>query len=161
MLKHLNLSRNAISHIDRWVELKWELSRFWRLLNFRKTFDNLSQLRQLSLEQNKLKSLDKELFQPLASLDVLIVDHNYLEDINGVFSVLSKLQYLSLVHNSIKWFDMAFFPKSVEKINLSKNMIEATGLEEKITLRKKSSFYFFLLELTTSPVILHLESGFL
>ena len=95
-------------------------------MNFRNTFDNLSQLRQLSLERNKLKSLDKELFQPLRSLDILILDYNYLEDINGVFSVLSNLKYLSLVHNSIKWFDMAFFPKSVEKINLSKNMIEAS-----------------------------------
>ena len=111
-------------------------------MNFRNTFDNLAQLRQLSLEKNKLKSLDKELFKPLTSLDILILDHNYLEDINGVFTVLTNLKYLSLVHNSIKWFDMgAFFPKSVERINLSKNMIEASRLSDKTTQRK--IFFFF------------------
>ena len=113
-------------------------------MNFRNTFDNLSQLRQLSLEQNKLKSLDKELFKPLTSLDVLILDHNYLEDINGVFTVLTNLKYLSLVHNSIKWFDIgAFFPKSVEKINLSKNMIEASRLGKQIKQLTGKIIFFF------------------
>ena len=102
-------------------------------------------MKQLSLEQNKLRSLDKELFKPLTSLDVLILDHNYLEDINGVFSVLTSLKYLSLVHNSIKWFDLgAFFPKSVEKINLSKNMIEASRLSDKTTHMKNLLFLSFL-----------------
>ena len=96
--------------------------------HFRNTFDNLSNLRQLSISHNHLKTLEKELFQPLTNLETLHLDHNYLEDINEVFLVLGNLKYLSLVHNSVKWFDIAFFPKSVQTINLSKNMIEESRL---------------------------------
>ena len=84
----------------------------------------MSHLKQLSLSNNKLTKLDKEIFVSLSKLEILLLDHNYLEDINGIFSVLDSLKYLSLVENSVKWFDMAFFPKSVETINLNKNMIE-------------------------------------
>ena len=81
-------------------------------------------MKQLSLSNNKLTKLDKEIFVSLSKLEILLLDHNYLEDINGIFSVLDNLKYLSLAENSVKWFDMAFFPKSVETINLNKNMIE-------------------------------------
>ena len=81
-------------------------------------------MKQLSLSQNKLDKLDKDIFLALSRLEILLLDHNYLEDINGIFSVLDNLKYLSLAENSVKWFDMAFFPKSVQTINLSKNMIE-------------------------------------
>ena len=47
-----------------------------------------------------------------------------LEDINGVFTVLSSLKYLSLIHNHVKWFDVAFFPISVQSIHLGNNKIE-------------------------------------
>ena len=95
---------------------------------FRTAFDNLSNLRQLSLSHNQLGSLEKQLFEPLINLEILLLDHNYLEDINEVFLVLGNLKYISLVHNSVKWFDVAFFPKSVESINLGKNMIEESRL---------------------------------
>ena len=87
----------------------------------------MSNLRQLSLVHNRLKSLEKEIFQPLENLESLHLDNNYLEDINEVFLVLGNLKALSLAHNSVKWFDLAFFPKSVRVINLSKNMIEVTS----------------------------------
>ena len=81
-------------------------------------------MKQLSLSDNKLERLDKDIFLSLSRLEILLLDHNYLEDINGIFSVLDNLKYLSLAENSVKWFDMAFFPKSVQTINLNKNMIE-------------------------------------
>ena len=81
-------------------------------------------MKQLSLSDNKLDRLDKDIFLSLSRLEILLLDHNYLEDINGIFSVLDNLKYLSLAENSVKWFDMAFFPKSVQTINLNKNMIE-------------------------------------
>ena len=78
----------------------------------------------MSLSHNRLEKLEKELFQPLTHLETLQLDHNYLEDINEVFLGLGNLKHLSLGHNSVKWFDIAFSPKSVETINLAKNMIE-------------------------------------
>ena len=32
---------------------------------------------------NQLRTLDKEVFEPLANLEVLLLDSNQLEDING------------------------------------------------------------------------------
>ena len=92
--------------------------------NFRYAFDELSHLKQLSLSHNRLKSIKKEVFAHLTSLEILILDYNFLEDINGVFMVLDNLKYLHIVNNHVKWFDMAFFPKSVQSINLSHNKIE-------------------------------------
>ena len=90
----------------------------------RSTFEDLPQLKQLSLSNNYLKSLDKDVFSHLLSLEILILDHNQLEDINGMVTGLGSLKYLSLVHNHVKWFDVAFFPKSVQSINLAHNNIE-------------------------------------
>ena len=90
----------------------------------RSTFEDLPQLKQLSLSNNYLKSLDKDVFSNLLSLEILILDHNQLEDINGMVTGLASLKYLSLVHNHVKWFDVAFFPKSVQSINLAHNNIE-------------------------------------
>ena len=90
----------------------------------RSTFEDLPQLKQLSLSNNYLKSLDKDVFSNLLSLEILILDHNQLEDINGMVTGLGSLKYLSLVHNHVKWFDVAFFPKSVQSINLAHNNIE-------------------------------------
>ena len=68
--------------------------------------------------------IEKEVLSQLVKLEILILDYNYLEDINGVFMVLENLKYLSLTHNNVKWFDMAFFPTSVQMINLGENKIE-------------------------------------
>ena len=35
---------------------------------------------------NQLRTLDKEVFEPLANLEVLLLDSNQLEDINGKVS---------------------------------------------------------------------------
>ena len=35
---------------------------------------------------NQLRTLDKEVFEPLAHLEVLLLDSNQLEDINGKVS---------------------------------------------------------------------------
>ena len=76
---------------------------------------------------NQLRTLDKEVLEPLANLEILLLDSNQLEDINGnfdndyhtmqlisgVLSTLPVLKELSITDNSLKWFDMAFFPKSL------------------------------------------------
>ena len=42
-------------------------------------------LRKLNLVGNQLRTLDKEVMEPLASLEILLLDSNQLEDINGKF----------------------------------------------------------------------------
>ena len=78
----------------------------------------------MSLSHNYLSKIEKEVFSHLTSLEILILDQNLLEDINGVFMVLVSLKYISLVNNNVKWFDVAFFPKSVHMINIGHNSIE-------------------------------------
>ena len=84
-------------------------------------------LKYLNLGENLISELEKEMFQSLIKLETLMLDQNYLQDINGVFSSLSSLKNLSISDNSLKWFDMAFFPKTIQAINMSKNMIEEMG----------------------------------
>ena len=121
-LKHLNLSHNVLTELNRWnlIDVLFE---FWNI-DFRDTFEDLSHLKQLCLSDNYLKKIETEAFSPLTSLDILIMDNNLLEDINGVLMVLVSLKYLSLVNNNVKWFDVAFFPKSVQMINIGRNKIE-------------------------------------
>ena len=47
------------------------------------TIHQLVVLRKLNLVGNQLRTLDKEVMEPLASLEVLLLDSNQLEDING------------------------------------------------------------------------------
>ena len=79
------------------------------------------------MKRNRLARLEKEMFQPMIKLETLLLDQNYLDDINGVFSSLSSLKHLSISDNSLKWFDMAFFPKTIQEINMSRNIIEEIG----------------------------------
>ena len=118
-----------------------------RLLKFEcfsETFEDLSHLKQLSLSHNRLKMIEKEVLSQLVKLEILILDYNYLEDINGVFMVLENLKYLSLTHNNVKWFDMAFFPTSVQKISLGENKIE-----ELICWQSRLHFNFCLTSIIT------------
>jgi len=92
-----------------------------------KIFSEATMIRELNLVGNQLRTLDKEVFEPLANLEVLLLDSNQLEDINGVLSSLPVLKELSITDNSLKWFDMAFFPKSLRVINLHSNLIDLIG----------------------------------
>ena len=122
------------------------LIEFWNI-NFRDTFEDLSHLKQLCLSHNYLKKIETEAFSPLTSLEILIMDNNQLEDINGVLMVLVNLKYLSLVNNNVKWFDVAFFPKSVQMINIGRNKIEGhyllrSGLDISNSKCRYNKFYF-------------------
>ena len=90
-------------------------------------FVSASSLRRINLKRNKLRRIKKDIFLPLVNLETLFLDQNYLEDINGILSSVSSLKYLSISQNNLKWFDMAFFTKTVQTINMSRNFIEEIG----------------------------------
>ena len=52
---------------------------------------------KLNLVGNQLRTLDKEVMEPLASLEILLLDSNQLEDINGNLSIVD----VSLIIGSI------------------------------------------------------------
>ena len=75
---------------------------------------------------------ESEIFETMTELEILLLDHNYLEDINGVFSSITSLKNVSISHNNLKWFDMAFFHNTIQAINISSNKIEEIGNYYKI-----------------------------
>ena len=63
----------------------------------------------------------------LKELRALRLDHNYLADINGLVSSLSKLQWFNVSNNKLQWFDYAFVPMSLEWLDIQHNEIEELG----------------------------------
>jgi Leucine-rich repeat (LRR) protein len=132
-LKSLNLGENLISQLgenflsgnSQLEALVLEQNKIWKITQ--QAFASSSTMRSVNMKRNRLARLEKEMFQPMIKLETFLLDHNYLDDINGVFSSLSSLKHLSISDNSLKWFDMAFFPKTIQAINMSRNIIEEIG----------------------------------
>ena len=62
-----------MTKIFRFSQARQLINKFWQV----------DQIRELNLVGNQLRTLDKEVFEPLANLEVLLLDSNQLEDING------------------------------------------------------------------------------
>ena len=62
-----------MTKIFRFSQAQQLINKFWQV----------DQIRELNLVGNQLRTLDKEVFEPLANLEVLLLDSNQLEDING------------------------------------------------------------------------------
>lgn len=85
-----------------------------------RSFNGLSNLRDLHLEHNKLKRIDVYSFGKLNKLETLLLDHNELEEIEGLFVGLSNLKDLHLEHNQLKTIKRSSFEhlKSIKLIRL-------------------------------------------
>ena len=133
-LKYLNLGENLITHLAlpgspylQSLVLEQNMIR-----KIRNQGGRTSSIRSLNLRRNRLTILESEMFETMTGLETLLLDHNYLEDVNGVFSSISSLKNISISHNSLKWFDMAFFHNTIQAINISSNKIEEIGNYYKI-----------------------------
>ena len=132
-LKYLNLGENLIHELSEYFlsdnpqlhTLVLEQNKIQMISQ--QAFASASSIRSVNIARNRLAILEAKMFQPLIKLETLLLDQNYLQDINGVFSSLSSLKHLSIYDNSLKWFDMAFFPKTIQAINMSRNWIEEIG----------------------------------
>ena len=82
-----------------------------------------SSLNVLNLAKNKLNSLSPGTFKSLQKLRALRLDSNALEDINGVVSSLSNLEWFNVSANQIEWFDYAFLPSNISWLDISSNNI--------------------------------------
>ena len=76
-----------------------------------------------NLAKNKLNSLSPGTFKSLQKLRALRLDSNALEDINGVVSSLSNLEWFNVSANQIEWFDYAFLPSNISWLDISSNNI--------------------------------------
>ena len=86
-----------------------------------------SNLNVLNLARNDLKTLKPGTFKGLQKLRALRLDGNQLEDINGVVSSLSNLEWFNVSSNNLEWFDYAFLPSNISWLDISSNKIGELG----------------------------------
>ena len=82
-----------------------------------------SNLKNLNLSNNRLASIDQAAFGGLENLIVLNLNENFLDDLNGIFSHLSNLEFLNVSSNKVEWFDFAFLPNSLTWFDISNNLV--------------------------------------
>lgn len=88
---------------------------------------NVTGIHVLNLALNQLETIERGAFDHLKELRALRLDHNYLSDINGLVSGLSKLQWFNVSNNKLQWFDYGFLPQSLEWLDIQYNEIEELG----------------------------------
>ena len=85
---------------------------------YENAFTNLSNLKQLYLDENKIESLNKNVFSSLKSLEILSICNNLIKDLDeNVFSNLTKLKKLYLYENIIKSLNSRVF-KCLESLGV-------------------------------------------
>ena len=87
----------------------------------------VSNLNVLNLARNKINTLKPGTFKGLQKLRALRLDSNQLEDINGVVSSLSSLEWFNVSSNHLEWFDYAFLPSNISWLDISSNKIGELG----------------------------------
>ncbi len=75
-------------------------------------------LQLLDLSANRLSWLGPDSFAGLPGLTELSLAGNLLEDINGVLPSHPALLSLNISGNRLKWFDMAFFPRQLTRLDV-------------------------------------------
>lgn len=100
----INLSRNRISHIDRY------------------TFHGTTKtMKIIDLSHNNIEKIDESLFVDLINLEVLDLGHNFLQDFRVDLSKLVDLMELRLDNNKLVRLDCAFFNLATNKIEIDVN----------------------------------------
>ncbi len=84
-------------------------------------------LKELNLSRNKILKLDQDTFKNVKGLSALDLSENQLEDVNGLLTSQIELRFLNLSYNHLMWFDYAFIPPSLEKLDVQKNNIDSLG----------------------------------
>lgn len=100
----------------------------------RNTFDNLTNLRCLILEGNRLNSTGS--FESLIDLESLILAQNHLKTIEkNAFSSLKHLKTIDLSSNGLQTINSDSFPPSIEEIHLQNNELNSLQLKFVVELK--------------------------
>ncbi|PSN57328.1 hypothetical protein C0J52_02121 [Blattella germanica] len=139
-LHQLTLANNHISTIE---DDGWEFCQQLVELNLsnndlkaieKETFKHLGKLQRLHLDNNKITYIAEGAFNSTPSLEVLELNNNRIstsiEDMNGAFVGLNRLQKFGLADNNIKSITKRAFAglEKLKRLDLSKNNI--TSVQE-------------------------------
>lgn len=88
-------------------------------------FISLSELTVLNLEGNKLKSLTKDILEPLTALKTLVLKNNLLEVFSGKsIWFLNWLEYVDISENPVKVMDIEHLKEMAVRLKV----LDATGI---------------------------------
>ena len=133
VLQTLDLSGNLIGSLEGASILG--LRQLWRLQlrgnRIRRVrrglFDELRSLQILDLSSNGLGDLERGSFDACEQLRAVRLDANDLESVDGLFADLERLLWLNVSQNSIRAFDYAMVPRSLQWLDVSHNQISELG----------------------------------
>ena len=140
-LEYLNLDSNIINHIDQnaffYAKNLTKLSLKDNLLDINENFlDNLKNLEELDMENNRVRSLNKvNFFNNLRSLKKLKIKSNFVSSIEQVFKGLDmseRITEIDLSSNLLVKLDNGDFPekfKNLSRLILDNNKITLIGSE--------------------------------
>jgi Leucine-rich repeat (LRR) protein len=96
-------------------------------LDFNEAFQfNMTQMKLLNFDNNKISSNQNDFFSKFSNLSVLLLSHNYFSSLKSYyFNNLERLEYLNLSNNQILTIEKNTFANLVSLIclNLSNNLI--------------------------------------
>lgn len=134
-ISHFNIAFNEIFEIEREHFQNWAWNvkslilannRITRLRN--NIFDDLVDLKELSLSFNPLRYIDKDVFINLRNLESLEMSFSFeRNDLHtGIFKVNPNLRWLSLDHNNINVINHSdFYLPELKYLNLESNKIKS------------------------------------
>ena len=133
VLQTLDLSGNLVGSLEGATILG--LRQLWRLQLRgnrirqvrRGLFDELRSLQILDLSSNGLGDLERGSFDACEQLRAVRLDANDLESVDGLFTDLERLLWLNVSQNSIRAFDYAMVPRSLQWLDVSHNQISELG----------------------------------
>jgi leucine-rich repeats and immunoglobulin-like domains protein 1/3 len=128
-LENLNLSHNSIRSLPD------------------KVFRDLTKLKKLELNSNKIEKIHKQTFFGLVCLQTLDISVNLLSNLSAfVFSELTSLKIVKLSQNKIQNVDKHAFNglASVEEIFLNSNLIKQDNLHDETFLQLQNLSYLNL-----------------
>nr|CAD7205431.1 unnamed protein product [Timema douglasi] len=131
----------------------------------RDAFSTLPSLQVLNVACNEIVHVDQSAFGLNPTIRAIRLDGNKLKDINGVFTNLPGLVWLNVSDNQLQWFDYALLPRSLEWLDMHKNLVSDLGnyFEKRNDLQIKMLDVSFnrLTEISESSIPDSVESVFL
>lgn len=129
-LKSLDLGENRISELKNSSFEGLEQLYGLRLIDNaleripRNAFSNMPSLEVLNVACNRIAVIDDGAFDNVPTLRALRLDGNRIVDIGTIVRKLTGLVWLNVSDNNIRHFDYSFLPRSVEWLDMHKNLVD-------------------------------------
>lgn len=121
------------------------------------SFESATYLQRLSISNNKIVTLNSNIFNGCENVISLSLENNLIENINfDVFQPMDKLGYLDLSGNRIKSVEQVVFPPNLYHLNVESNLIEEfDGKKLNVSMLRLESNSLTLLNVGKNCEVVH------